>query len=457
MAKYLYEIKKKIINDLVNGKTITQVSREYGININTIVNWKNQYESFGIRGIRKSKNKTIYASEFKIAVIKYKNENNLGFLETAKHFNIKNASTIALWENKYYKHGVAGISKLIGNAGDIDSMPSNKNKSIETEDKTKEQLAHELELAKAEIAYFKKVESSNSFKTKEKVKSILELEQNYPNLKTSNWLEIANIKKSTFYEWKQKLRQNIHNNDKYGEITLKIEEIFYDNDRDFGHKRIHSQLKFLGYKISRKKVLQIMKENGWISIYNACRRRKYSSYKGNVGTIANNVIKRDFKAYKPFSKIFGDLTELKIGEQKLYLQIYKDTFNNQIVGYSYGTRPTVEMTNKALDSFIDKIIPGETIIHTDQGIHYQHGTFVEKLKKAGAIQSMSRKGNCLDNSPAENFFSILKREMFYNRKYKNIDQVIEKLNWYIHWYNNRRISLKLSGLTPVQYTGQATA
>ncbi|CBW53882.1 ISMmy3 B transposase protein A [Mycoplasma mycoides subsp. capri LC str. 95010] len=168
MAKYLYEIKKKIINDLVNGKTITQVSREYGININTIVNWKNQYESFGIRGIRKSKNKTIYASEFKIAVIKYKNENNLGFLETAKHFNIKNASTIALWENKYYKHGVAGISKLIGNAGDIDSMPSNKNKSIETEDKTKEQLAHELELAKAEIAYLKKLRALIHSKPKRK-------------------------------------------------------------------------------------------------------------------------------------------------------------------------------------------------------------------------------------------------------------------------------------------------
>lgn len=114
------------------------------------------------------------------------------------------------------------------------------------------------------------------------------------------------------------------------------------------------------------------------------------------------------------------------------------------------------MTNRALDSFIDKIIPGETIIHTDQGIHYQHKSFVEKLEKAGSIQSMSRKGNCLNNSPAENFFSILKREMFYNRKYKNIDQVIEKLNWYIYWYNNKRIRLKLSGLTPVEYTRQAS-
>ncbi|AJM71666.1 IS3 family transposase protein A [Mycoplasma yeatsii GM274B] len=172
MAKYLYEIKKRVIKELLSGKTITQVSREYDININTIVNWKCQYQSFGIRGIRKSKNKSIYTSEFKIAVIKYKNENNLSFLETAKHFNIKNASTISLWESKYYKHGVAGISKLIGNAGDIDNMSSDKKKLSETEaDKLLEEnkrLQHELELARAENMYLKKLRALIHSKTKKK-------------------------------------------------------------------------------------------------------------------------------------------------------------------------------------------------------------------------------------------------------------------------------------------------
>lgn len=264
-------------------------------------------------------------------------------------------------------------------------------------------------------------------------------------------MKLLNIRKSAFYEHRASVVLKDYNKDPYAEITNKIIEIFNESKGVYGHKRVHMKLKQLGYKISKKKTLELMKNNQLVSIYNKKKRAKYSSYAGNVGKVANNHINRDFQSDKPYKKIFGDLTEFKVNDNKLYLQLYKDAFNGEIVGYSYGLRSTVEMTNRALFQFIDKVIPGETIIHTDQGLHYQHHSFSEFLENANVTQSMSRKGNCLDNASIENLIGIMKKEMFYNRKIESIEELADKIDSYITWYNAERISYKTAGLSPIKF------
>ncbi|ENY68648.1 Putative new IS transposase protein B, IS3 family [Metamycoplasma auris 15026] len=280
---------------------------------------------------------------------------------------------------------------------------------------------------------------------------MIELEQEFPAIKKKFWLQVLNIKKSAFYEFKKSIALKGYAKDRYAEITSKIIEIFNESKEIYGHKRVHMKLKQMGYKISKKKTLELMKKHELVSVYNRKRRSKYSSYAGTISKISENHIKRNFVSNEPYKKIFGDLTEFKVNDNKLYLQLYKDAFNGEIVGFNYGLRPTVEMTNKALLQFIDKVIPGETIIHTDQGLHYQHHSFSEILEANGVTQSMSRKGNCLDNASMENLIGIMKKEMFYNRKFKNIEELVAKIEEWIPWYNTERISYKTNGVSPVEF------
>ena len=106
------------------------------------------------------------------------------------------------------------------------------------------------------------------------------------------------------------------------------------------------------------------------------------------------------------------------------------------------------MLDKALHKLKNK---KNLTLHSDQGFHYQHNSRTNKLEKINIRQSMSRKGNCLDNSPMENFFGILKQEMFYGEEFKSYDHLISRIEKYIKWYNEDRIKTKLNGMSPVMY------
>ncbi len=181
------------------------------------------------------------------------------------------------------------------------------------------------------------------------------------------------------------------------------------------------------------------------------KKRKYSSYKGTIGKIANNVLNRDFKADKPNQKWVTDVTEFKVNNEKLYLSPIVDLYNGEIISYNLSKHPNfnqiIDMLNKAF-----RKIPNDTnlILHSDQGWQYQMKQYQAKLKKKGIIQSMSRKGNCIDNSCAENFFGILKSELFYVNEYKTLYELEKDIHEYIKYYNNNRIKSKLR-MSPVNY------
>ncbi len=186
-------------------------------------------------------------------------------------------------------------------------------------------------------------------------------------------------------------------------------------------------------------------------------KRKYSSYKGTVGKIADNLVERNFEANNPNEKWYTDITEFNLRGDKVYLSPILDGYNQEIISYNTSTSPNLkqidDMLNKALDN---KNLEG-LIFHSDQGWQYQHQSYQQRLKNKGIRQSMSRKGNSMDNGLMENFFGLLKTEMFYDQedKYKNIDELIIAIDEYIDYYNNKRIKEKLKGLSPVQYRLQS--
>ena len=186
------------------------------------------------------------------------------------------------------------------------------------------------------------------------------------------------------------------------------------------------------------------------------RVKKYRSYKGEVGKVAPNILKRDFNTTVPNQKWTTDITEFALFGTKLYLLPILDMYNGEIISYEISDRPVLGQVLRMLDNAFAKI-PDNTnlIFHSDQGWQYQHKTYQKRLKDKGIRQSMSRKGNCLDNSIMENFFGLLKSELLYLRGFDSMEGFRIELEGYIGYYNNKRIKAKLKGLSPVQYRLQS--
>ncbi len=255
--------------------------------------------------------------------------------------------------------------------------------------------------------------------------------------------------RSTFYFYIKKFNKP----DKYFEIKEVIKQIFHENKRRYGYRRITLELHNRGYCINHKTVQRLMRKCG---LKCEIRKKKYRSYKGTVGKIAPNKLERNFKTDKPNQKWVTDVTEFAIKDQKVYLSPILDLYNGEIISYNISLRPTFNQIMDMLDKAFSKIPDNSRIIlHSDQGWQYQMKRYQTRLKEKGIIQSMSRKGNCLDNSVMENFFGILKTEMFYKFKFNSVEHLISEIENYIDYYNNKRIKCKLKGLSPVQYRLQS--
>lgn len=262
-------------------------------------------------------------------------------------------------------------------------------------------------------------------------------------------LAVAGISRSTFYY----CLKAIDKQDKYGEYKSQIQNIYHENKGRYGYRRITLELKNRGYKINHKTVQKLMLELGLKCFV---RMKKYRSYKGEIGRIAPNLLERNFHASKPNEKWVTDVTEFSLYGQKLYLSPILDLFNGEIISYSMSERPvfsqTIEMLEKALKKLPED---SNTILHSDQGWQYQMKRYQGILADQGIKQSMSRKGNCLDNSVMENFFGLLKSELLYLQSFYSMDHFKVELIEYIEYYNNRRIKSKLKGLSPVLYRIQS--
>ena len=265
-------------------------------------------------------------------------------------------------------------------------------------------------------------------------------------------LKVSGLTKSVYYYTLSKIDKD----DKNKEIIDKIKEIFINNKERYSYRRITLELRNQGYNVNHKKVYRIMVKLGLKPLKR--NKRKYSSYKGTVGKIADNLIERNFYADNPNEKWYTDVTEFNLRGEKCYLSPILDGYNGEIISYNISKSPNLEQVNDMLNkAFDDRNLEG-LIFHSDQGWQYQHQFYQQRLKNNGIKQSMSRKGNSIDNGMMENFFGILKTEMFYGQedKYKTLDELILAIDDYINYYNYDRIKVKLKGLSPVNYRLQSS-
>ena len=241
--------------------------------------------------------------------------------------------------------------------------------------------------------------------------------------------------------------------DKDQELKAEIQFIFIEHKGNYGYRRIHLELRNRGYLVNQKRVQRLMKV---LNLQAKIRqKRKYSSHKGDVGKKAENLIQRQFEASKPMEKCYTDVTEFAIPNsiQKLYLSPVLDGFNSEIIAYNLSTSPNLEQVKTMLEQAFTEKHYKNTVLHSDQGWQYQHDSYHQFLEGKGIQASMSHKGNSPDNGMMESFFGILKSEMFYGyeKSFQSLKQLEQAIVDYIDYYNNKRIKVKLKGLSPVQY------
>ena len=241
--------------------------------------------------------------------------------------------------------------------------------------------------------------------------------------------------------------------DKYRVEKDEITAIYHENQGRYGYRRITLEMRNRGYVINHKTVSRLMRELG---LKCQVRIKRYRSYKGEIGKVAPNLIDRNFHADAPNQKWTTDITEFSLFGKKLYLSPILDMYNGEIISYNISERPHLGQVMDMLDKAFEKI-PDNTglVFHSDQGWQYQHKMYQYRLKEKGIRQSMSRKGNCLDNAVMENFFGLLKSELLYLREFESFEEFKEELVKYIYYYNHQRIKGKLKGLSPVQYRIQS--
>ncbi|OFI37553.1 integrase [Arthrobacter sp. SW1] len=282
-----------------------------------------------------------------------------------------------------------------------------------------------------------------------KVQALIALKADFP---LPILLQISGLARSTFFYHQARLQAP----DPQEALKTAITKIFGENHARYGHRRIHTELLKQGWTVAKKTVLKLMPVLGLVC--KVRRKKRYNSYRGEQGVVAPNLLKREFDATAPNQKWVTDVTEFNVGDRKLYLSPIMDLFDRQIISYAIGASPNLTLTNASLHDALARLEPGQKpLVHSDQGFQYRHMSWRALLEDAGAVQSMSRKGNCYDNAVMENFFGHLKEELFHHVRFLNTDALAPALHEYIHWYNNDRISTKLEGLSPVQYRAQALA
>ncbi|WP_339009070.1 IS3 family transposase [Fusobacterium animalis] len=450
MSKLTREEKIEIFERRKMGETISSLTKAFNIRESNIKYLITLIKKHGYNILREDKNR-VYSKDFKLQAINRILINHESINSVAIDIGLTSSGILDNWLSKFKENGYNVVEKKKGRKPKSMTKLKKNDKVLSEQEKIK-QLEEENLYLKAENEYLKKLKAlvqERELKEKKKLRVIAELRAKYP-FKTL--LKIAGISKSVYYYYIDKKDIDEKNKD----IIEKIKEIYYANKGRYGYRRVTLELKNQDININHKKVQRIMKKFNLQSIIR--KKRKYSSYKGQIGKIADNHIKRNFEATAPNQKWFTDVTEFNLRGEKLYLSPMLDAYGRYIVSYDISRSANLEQINHMLNlAFKENESYENLIFHSDQGWQYQHSSYQKRLKEKKITQSMSRKGNSLDNGLMECFFGLLKSEMFYDQeeKYKTLEELKEAIEDYIYYYNNKRIKEKLKGLTPASYRSQS--
>jgi len=277
---------------------------------------------------------------------------------------------------------------------------------------------------------------------------VQELRERHP---VAALLKAAGLARSTFYYQLKVLQMG----DRYAELKDRIQAVYDHHKGRYGYRRITASMRHAGLSINHKTVQRLMEQ---LQLKSLVRPKRYRSYRGEVGRVAPNLLKRQFNARRPNQKWVTDVTEFNVGGEKLYLSPVMDLYNGEIIAWHTDRRPSFELVSGMLKKALARLARNDTpMLHSDQGWQYQMPAYRRMLGGHALTQSMSRKGNCLDNAAMESFFGTLKSECYKLQRFTNVEQLQTALADYIHYYNHDRIKLKLKGLSPVQYRTQPLA
>ncbi|WP_226959818.1 IS3 family transposase, partial [Streptococcus pneumoniae] len=407
----IYELRKQ-------GQSFKQLSKRFGVDVSGLKYMVKLIDRYGIEIVKKGKNRH-YSSKLKQEMMDKALLEGCSQRSVSLDYALPNQGMLSFWLAQYKKNGYTIVEK------------------------TRERVPESGECHPKKV---KRTLIEGGKKERRKTEIVQELMTEFS---LDILLKAIKLARSTYYYHLKQLDKP----DKDQELKAEIQSIFIEHKGNYAYRRVHLELRNRGYLVNHKRVQGLMKV---LNLQAKMRqKRKYSSHKGDVGKKAENLIQGQFEGSKTMEKCYTDVTEFAIpaSTQKLYLSPVLDGFNSEIIAFNLSTSPNLEQVKSMLEQAFTEKYYENTILHSDQGWQYRHDSYHRFLESKGVQASMSRKGNSPDNGMMESFFGILKSEMFYGyeKTFKSLNQLEQAIVDYIDYYNNKRIKVKLKGLSPVQY------